>query len=161
MMRCLPEAYAQSHQVESREKLMFAQQLVSMASSNVMANMVCKLAGQIESLTHIPMGNAVAALLPNVIESLKNKIPEKIQMMAEAILAGDNTLEHGPDHPFAANEVRGIIQRLDMPLKLSFLGFEEHHISQLINSLDEHTLATEAPIPTDSDSLEKLLKASL
>jgi alcohol dehydrogenase len=162
MVRWLPEAYAHSHMLEYRERLMFAQQLVSMASSNVMANFICKLSGQIESQTHIPMGNAVAALMPNVVDMLADQAPDKLNMLCTAILHGDQTLESGEDQRImAADELRSIIQRLDMPLQLSFLGFEEKHIGLLLDSMDERTLFTSAPIPTDEKSLEKLLRTVL
>lgn len=160
MVQWLPEVYSHSHEMEMRERLMSAQQLVAMSSANVMANMICKLAGQIEYRTHIPMGSVVAALLPNVIELLEEKIPDKMRLMAKAIHHSDDTLMEG-EQLSAADEFRSIIKRLDMPLQLSFLGLEEFMLEELVESLEDRTLATEAPIPTGRKAILNLLRTSL
>jgi alcohol dehydrogenase class IV len=156
----LPRIYSNSNNVHYRERLMFTQQLVSMANSNVFANMICKLAGQVESMTHIGMGNTVAALLPLVIEHFERLLPEKMTKLTDAMLRADKSLSYGADGS-PANLMRSVITRLDMPLKLSFLGLEQTHIETLIDSLSDETMFTNAPLSFDKESIRQLLLSAL
>lgn len=161
LVRWLPDAYTQSQNMEAREKLMYAQQLVSMARSNAIASMVCKLAGQLEVQTHIPLGNAVAALLPHVLDHYQKTLPGKVAMIGEAMVHGDATLGNDPQLTQTADKMRAIIQRLDMPLRLSFLGLEEGQINGVITALESATLESHTPLASDAAALIHLLKLAM
>lgn len=156
----LPRIYANSNSLEYRERLMFTQQLVSMASSNAYATLACKLSGQIECMTHIGMGNSVAALLPLMIEHFQEIIPEKMEMLSEAVIRGDESLKYGGDGS-CADLMRAVIRRLDMPLKLSFLGLEAGQVDQLVDSLSDKAMITNAPMPSTREDIHKLLMKAL
>lgn len=161
IVRWLPDAYAHSQNIEARERLMFAQQLVAMARSNTITSTLCKLAGQVEVHTHIPLGNVVAAILPWVLEHYERDIPDRINLIGKAIMRGDKTLVSEPTDISAPDEMRGLIQRLDMPLRLSFLGLEESDISDLVGSLHCGALLSHTPLPSDEDVLSDLLRKAL
>jgi alcohol dehydrogenase class IV len=162
LLKWLPKAYSFSHEISYRENMMYGQQLASMASANVMANLVCKIAGQVESITYIPMGNVVAALLPHVMELFEKEMPEKMAMLKTAILQADNTLDSfNQEQTSISEEIRNIIRRLDMPLQLSFLGLEEDVLESLIYQMDERALATNAPLPTTHKEILALVKLAL
>lgn len=161
LIKWLPESYAHSSSLEAREKLMYAQQLVSMARNNARSSLLCKLSGQLEVQTHIPLGSAVAALLPWVIEHYEETIPERMSIVERAILLGDSTLSVDQPGHSTADEIRSIIQRLDMPLRLSFLGFEEEQIESVVDSLVDSTLESYTPLHSDKGTLTDLLTKAL
>jgi len=160
LVKWVPAIYSNSNNFEFRERLMFTQQLVSMASSNVFANLICKLAGQIESMTHIPMGNSVAAMLPIIIDTFQEVVPDKMEMLSEAILRADPTLQYGSNGS-TADLMRAVIMRMDMPLKLSFLGLENEHIAKLVSSLTDQAMFTNAPLVREKEAIQELLVNAL
>ena len=147
LLEWLPKAYSYSHEMLYRENMMYGQQLGSMASANVMANLVCKIAGQVESVTHIPMGNVVAALLPHVMELFEKELPGKMTQLKAAILQADSTLDaHNVEQASVSEEIRSINEAVisnGAILKVIFENdyLEDRHIIQLCQICSENNVA--------------------
>ncbi len=158
----LPVTYAHGHDLDAREQLMYAQQLVSMAVFNSSPSTLCRLATQIEALIHIRFGYAVAALLPHLLDHFHKQIPKRIDMIGEAMWRAEVSSGNGGDtRPGTSELMRRFIQRLDIPLQLSFEGLEEEHIATLKKSLEGDHYGRPADHPNPMDMMIDILRKAL
>jgi len=148
----LPVAYAHGHDLDAREKLMYAQQLVSMAASNSSRSTLCRLSAQIEAFVHIKFGYVMSALLPHMLDYCSESIPERVEMIRDALERTEFTPRDSDLRLQASELLRRFIQRLDIPLQLSFEGLEKEHIETVKKTLDgdHYGLPTVHPNPMDT-----------
>jgi alcohol dehydrogenase len=161
LCRWLPIAYAHGSDLQAREKLMFAQQLVAMAVFNSSPSTLCRLAGQIEVVVHIDFGHAVAALLPHMLEYLSQTMSERVEMIGEAIWKAEANSDNAGKRPLAPELMRRFIQRLELPLQLSFEGLEEKHIELLLKMLEGDHYGRPVAHPNKMDILIDILRRAL
>jgi alcohol dehydrogenase len=159
--RWLPVAYAHGNDINAREILMYAQQLVAMAIYNSTPSTVCKLAGQIEAYVHINFGHAIAALLPPLLEFFSETQPEKVELIGEALWKAESDSGSAGQRPPASELMRHFIQRLDLPLQLSFEGLEERHVENLMKMLDGDHYGRPVTHPSKMDKLIDVLRRAL
>ena len=135
-------------------------QLLSMAMANCSTNIVCKVSGQIEVHTFIPMGNAIAALLPYMVDYYDERIPDKVARIAEYMRKGlDSPSEL---ESLSAGEIlRHFIQRLDLPQSLGFLGFSEDSTPLVTRDIKCRRLGSDGPEPVDPEVLKQIVNRAL
>jgi len=155
--RWLPIAYTHGNDIKAREQLMYAQQLVSMAVFNSSPSCLCRLAGQIEAIVHIPFGNVVAALLPHQLERNAEVTPDRVEMIGKAIWEADNSSAKQQKRPPATELLRRFIQRLDLPQRLSFMGMDEGHVERVTKSLEGDHYGNPPGNPNKCQALRDLI----
>jgi alcohol dehydrogenase len=158
--RWLPRAFAQGSDLAAREQVMFAQQLVSMAMANCATNISCKIAGQIEILTHIPAGNIVAVVLPHMLQYYNELAPKKTEQIAAALKEGIGPAPGLGSAP-AEELARHFIHRLDLPQRLGFLGFDEALIPRVIDDMSCRGAEITFPDENLAEKLFQILNAAL
>lgn len=159
--RWLPAAHANGGDLEAREQVLYGQQLVSMAIFNCAPTALCKVANQVEWYTRIPLGNVMAAMLPPVVEFYENIYPEKVRALGDALWAGDETAVDGRRPDSVIEYLRSILQRLEIPLNLSFLGLEEDMLEEMVDGLHCDTFPSSTPLIEDAELLIGILRKTL
>ena len=161
IIRWLPKAYTHGNDIDAREELMYAQQMVSMAIFNTAPSQLCMMAGQIEASLHIPFGNSVAALMPHLLDFYDGISPERVQRVGDAIWEAERQKGEPEKRPNPVEMLRRFIQRLDMPQQLSFLGMDEHQIDEIMNTLPSSHIGGEIVEDLDPATMRGILQRAL
>ena len=157
----LPKAYTHGNDIDAREELMYAQQMVSMAIFNTAPSQLCMMAGQIEASLRIPFGNSVAALLPYLLDFYTTVSPERVERVGAAIWEAEQQILESERKLTPSEMVSRFIQRLDMPQKLSFLGMDEEHIETIMTTLPSSHIGGEIVEDLDPEAMKGILQRAL
>lgn len=157
-VRWLPVAYSNGHDLNAREQIMYGQQLVSMAKCNCHSSIICKIAGQIETHTYIPFGDAVAAVLPWLLGAYEEVVPGKVNSIRQ-VVGSDGIPPLDKSGPISTVELfRRFLEQVDLSTRLSFLGMEEAAIPVVTKAVLDNELPEHTPITVDDQMISDLLR---
>jgi hydroxyacid-oxoacid transhydrogenase len=110
----------------------------------------------------IPHGMSVVLHAPAVFRYTAPANPHRHLKVAEILGADVARVQEADTGKVLAEQVIGLMQRLEIPNGLSALGFKEEHIGQLVQgTLPQHRVIKLAPRPTGEEDLHKLFRQSL
>ena len=160
VFRYLPRAYENGQDMEARKKLHNAATMAGLAFSNSQIGLAHAMGHALGALFKVPHGRTVAVFLPYTIE-YNAREPNATNRYAEIAEA----LGFGPAPPEElvtklVEAVRGLLQRVNGPLKVADLGIDkrdyEARLDTLVDRAMESTGLVANPREPSRDDLARL-----
>lgn len=159
--RSLVRAYENGEDLEARSDMLYGSLLAGLALTNARLGGVHGMAHPLGYGYHIPHGTICGLLLPYVMEYNLNHATAKYATVARLLGADTAGLSEREAASKSVELVRGILERIDIPLHLSGFGVREEDFTQIIaQSLPSGSLKHN-PRPLGEEDVRTILERAM
>lgn len=159
--RSLVRAYEQGSDVHARADMLYGSLLAGMALTNTRLGGAHALAHPLGYRYHIPHGVLCGLLLPYVMQYSLDYALDKYAEVAS--LLGADTQNLGPHAAAqqAVEAIRGILQRVGIPMHLAAFGVKKADLPDIIAGALRSSNAKNNPRPLAAEDLRAILEQAL